>query len=96
MRHWRAKKDDRKANLVIFEAKLEVGHQWVDRIAYSGKVPCNVTGAKVGDYIIAEQEGNGIKGIAVATPTFEQYRNAVGRVRRMLADGRPEIAVIVH
>ncbi len=79
-----------------FEARLEAARQKVDRVAYSGKVPCNVTGAAVGDYIIAAQDGEGIKGVAVADPDFSQYKKAVGRVRRILDDGRPEIAVIVH
>ncbi|BCS55500.1 hypothetical protein [Geobacter sp. SVR] len=50
----------------------------------------------MGDDIIAEQDGEEIKGVAVAAPTFEQYRRAVGRVRRILEDGRAEIAVMVH
>lgn len=89
-------KDQYAIDLADFETRLEAQRQKVDRIAYSGKVPCNVTGANVGDYIIATQDGDGIKGIAVNNPTFEQYRCAVGRVRRILEDGRPEIAVIVH
>lgn len=79
-----------------FEAALETARQKVDRIAYSGKVPVNVTGATVGDYIIAVQNGTGIGGKSVTTPTFDQYRMAVGRVRRILSDGRAEIVVVVH
>ncbi len=78
-----------------FDAALEESRAKVDRIAYSGKVPVNVSGAKVGDYIIPVQDGDGIGGIAVTEPTFEQYRKAVGQVRRLLPDGRPEIAVKV-
>lgn len=80
----------------IFAARLEANRQIVDRVAYSGKVPITVVGAVVGDYIIAEQDGDGIGGKAIATPTFEQYQKAIGRVRRILEDGRPEVAVIVH
>ena len=83
-------------DLAAFEARLETERLKVDRIAFSGICPCNITGASVGDYIIAAQAGDGIEGQAVTTPTFDQYRNAVGRVRRILEDGRAEIAVMVH
>ena len=79
-----------------FNVRLEAARATVDRIAYSGKVPCNVMGAAPGDYIIAAEDGNAIAGKAIANPTFEQYRNAVGRVNKILSDGRAEIAVIVH
>lgn len=58
-------------------------------IAYCGKVPVNVTNAVPGNYIIATQDGEGIKGWAQS-----QWSNGhVGRVRRILPDGRAEIAV---
>lgn len=79
--------------LAQFKLKVEQLRIDVDRIAYCGKVPVNVTGANVGDYIIPMHHNDGIKGIAVANPTFEQYQIAVGRVRRILADGRAEIVV---
>jgi len=83
--------------LAEFLPRLEAARQLVDRIAYCGKVPCNVTGATPGDYIVAVDDGSGgIKGLPVRNPTFEQYRAAVGRVNRILPDGRAEIAVIVH
>jgi len=85
-----------QAALSDFETQLEAARQRVDRVAYSGKCPVNVTGATVGDYIIATQDGAGIKGGSVSDPTFDQYRRSVGRVRRILEDGRAEIAVIVH
>jgi hypothetical protein len=69
----------------------------VDRVAYSGKVPVNVYDAKPGDYIIASETDEGmITGEAVTTPSFDQYRLAVGRVNTILDDGRAQIAVIVH
>lgn len=89
-------KDQYAMDLADFEARLEAERQKVDRIAYSGKVPCNVLNAKVGDYIVAIQDGDGITGLSVAEPTFDQYRKAVGRVRRILEDGRCEVAIIVH
>jgi hypothetical protein len=78
------------------DAKLETARAKVDRIAYSGKVPMNVTSAAAGDIIIAAQDGDGIKGVAVTAPDFAQYRLAVGRVRAVLPDGRALVAVIVH
>ena len=78
---------------------LEQARQRVDRIAYSGKVPVNVKGATPGDYIVAVADADGsIVGQIVKkiNMTFEQYRDAVGRVNKILEDGRAEIAVIVH
>lgn len=85
-----------RADRATFAAALESARQRVDRIAYSGKVPVNATGAQPGDYIIAERDGDGIKGAVIADPTFKQYRCAVGRVRRVADDGRAIVAVIVH
>ena len=68
----------------------------MDRIAYCGKVPANVIGANVGDWIvpIAAQDGT-ITAEAVPDPavTFDQFRKAVGRVRSIGSDGRPIVAV---
>ena len=72
---------------------LESARQLVDRIAFAGQVPVNVTGAKAGDYIVPVVDGTGIKGIAVASPTFEQYQLAVGKVIAIDADGRARIIV---
>jgi len=78
----------------IFEAKLEIERAKVDRIAFSGQVPCNVTGATVGDYIVPIELENGkIGGQAVTNPTFEQYQISVGKVWKIMADGRAWIAV---
>lgn len=68
----------------------------VDRVAYSGKVPVNVTGATPGGYIVAVDDNGLISGAYIENPTFDQYKLAVGRVNRILDDGRAEIAVIVH
>lgn len=76
---------------------LEAARVNVDRVAYSGKVPVNVTGATAGGYIIAAAAQDGsITGEFVADPDFSQYKKAVGRVNKILVDGRAEIAVIVH
>jgi hypothetical protein len=80
--------------LVAFEARLEAARATVDRIAFSGQVPCNVTGATVGDYIIPIELENGkISGQAVTNPTFEQYQISVGKVWKIMEDGRAWIAV---
>jgi hypothetical protein len=74
---------------------LEAARQLVDRIAFAGQVPVNVTGAKAGDYIVPVVNGTGIKGQAVSNPTFEQYQLAVGKVIGIDADGRARIIVKV-
>jgi hypothetical protein len=78
-----------------FNAALEVARQRVDRIAFAGQVPVNVTGATAGQYIIPVNDNGAIKGEAVSNPTFEQYKNAVGKVIATEADGRAKIIVKV-
>lgn len=85
--------------LAAWDDLLEQARQAVDRIAYAGVVPVNVTGATPGDYIVAvEGPDDSIQGISVpeADVSFSQYRNAVGRVINVLPDGRAEIDVMVH
>jgi len=78
-----------------YNAKLETARAKVDRIAFSGQVPCNVTGSNVGDYIIPIQLENGkIGGQAVTNPTFDQFKSAVGKVWKIMNDGRAWIKVI--
>lgn len=87
-----------EAEKAAFDAAMEAARSRVDRVAYSGKVPLNHGGAvfAVGDYAIpAEGPGDTIAVTFTATPTFDEYRRAVGRVRRVLADGRPQISVKV-
>jgi len=88
--------EQHQGRIVAFEAALEAARQFVDRIAFSGQVPVNVTGATVGDYIVpvAGPDG-GIAGEAVTNPTFDQYRAAVGRVWKILEDGRAFVSVKV-
>jgi hypothetical protein len=77
-----------------FEIKLEEARAKVDRISFSGQVPCNVLGANVGDYIIPIQTEDGkITGQAVTSPSFEQYQISVGKVWKIMEDGRAWIAV---
>jgi len=80
-----------------FADKVEAERIKVDRIAFSGQVPVNVTGASVGDYIVPQADGERIMGVAVSEVaiTFSQYRSAVGRVISIGSDGRPNIIVKV-
>lgn len=73
--------------------ELEAARVKVDRIAFSGQVPCNVYGANVGDYIIPIEINGKIAGQAVSNPTFEQYQLSVGKVWKIMEDGRAWIAV---
>jgi hypothetical protein len=68
------------ANKTAFDAALEAARQNVDRIAFCGQVPVNVTGASAGQYIIPVNNNGAIKGEAVSNPTFEQYQKSVGKV----------------
>lgn len=92
---WAAKETAYALVLASWEAAHEESRILVDRIAFAGQVPVNVVGAQPGDYIIPVQDGEDIKGIAVAAPTFEQYMLAVGKVETIEADGRPRIIVKV-
>ena len=83
-------------DIAAYELRLEAARQLVDRVAYSGKVPVNVLDATAGGYIIASDDGGKIAGAFVADVNFEQYKRVVGRVNRVLPDGRAEVAVIVH
>lgn len=84
-----------KAALDAWEIELETARQCVDRIAFCGQAPVNVTGAfAVGDYIIAVANGSGIKAVAVAEAdiTFDQYRRRIGKIWAV-RDGRAWIDV---
>ena len=82
--------DEQKAE---HESKLEEARAKVDRIAFSGQIPCNVYNANVGDYIIPIELNGKISGQAVTNPTFEQYQISVGKVWKIMDDGRAWIAV---
>jgi hypothetical protein len=75
------------------EAKIEEARAKVDRIAFSGQVPCNVYNANVGDYIIPINDNGKIGGQAITNPTFEQYQISVGKVWKIMEDERAWIAV---
>lgn len=84
-----------EADKTVFDAALETARQRVDRIAFAGQVPVNVTGATAGQYIIPINDNGAIKGEAVSNPTFEQYQIAVGKVIAIESDGRAKIIVKV-
>jgi hypothetical protein len=86
-----------ETDLAEFEAKLEAERQKVDRIAFSGQVPVNVTGATAGQYIVPVENNGGITGVAVdeADMTLAQYMKAVGKVIAIEEDGRARIIVKV-
>ena len=76
--------------------ELEAARQKVDRIAFSGQVPCLITGdAAVGDYAIPRAKDDGsIEAVAVSDPTFEQYRAAVGRVWKLNSETKKHIVSV--
>ena len=74
--------------------EIEEARSKVDRIAFSGQVPCNITGASVGDYIIPVASSDcKITGEAVSNPTFEQYKISVGKVWKIMENGNSWVAV---
>lgn len=82
-------------DLAQWDADHEAARATVDRIAFSGQVPVNVWKAKPGQYIVPVQDGDGIAGKAVTSPTLEEYMGAIGRVIAIEADGRARIIVKV-
>ncbi|WP_293937654.1 hypothetical protein [Iodobacter sp.] len=84
--------------LDVWTNKLEAVRATVDRIAYCGKVPVNLTGAKIGDYLlpIMAKDG-GISGKWVTSAEIDKvpgdYRRAIGQVRKLLPDGRALVVV---
>ena len=84
--------------LAQWEASLEAARQLVDRIAFAGQVPVNVTGATPGQYIVpVVANDGGITGIAKdeADLTLAEYMRAVGKVIAIEDDGRARIIVKV-
>jgi hypothetical protein len=90
------KYSDYQTDLNNFNTKYEAARMMVDRIAFSGQVPVNVLGATPGQYIIPMANEDGyIAGQAVSNPTIEQYISSVGKVIKVLPDGRSYIIVKV-
>ncbi len=92
---WQKATDAYAKALPIWEAAHEKARQCVDRIAFCGQVPANVSGDfEVGDYIIAAASGAGIKAVAVKADdmTLPQYMRRIGKVWAV-RDGRAWIDV---
>lgn len=86
------------ARLTSWEQQLEAARQTVDRIAFSGQVPCNVAAGifEPGDYIVAGPGPNDtivpvvVKAVDM---TFGDYTKRIGKVWRVMDDGRAWIDV---
>lgn len=76
-----------------YQEKFEIQKRKMDRISFSGQVPVNVYHAKPGDHIIPTENSGKITGVAVSNPTFEEYQKSVGKVWKVLPDGKAWIAV---
>src|SRR3546814_11468700 len=86
--------DAYNADLAAWEAALEAERVKYDRIAFSGQVPVNHIGAAVGDYIVPIPKLDGSIGTtAKALPDMSMaaYAAAVGKVWKILADGRDRV-----
>ncbi|WP_409787736.1 hypothetical protein [Sphingomonas pseudosanguinis] len=92
---WAAATAAYERDLPAWEAELEAARICVDRIAFCGQVPCNVSGDfEVGDYIVAAANGGGIKAVAMKLDdmTLAQYARRIGKVWA-IRDGRAWIDV---
>jgi hypothetical protein len=84
--------------LAQWKSRLEAARINVDRVAFAGQVPVNVTGATPGQYIVpVESADGGIEGIAKdeADLTLTEYMRAVGKVIAIEDDGRARVIVKV-
>ncbi|WP_112383583.1 hypothetical protein [Sphingomonas carotinifaciens] len=92
---WQKATDVYAKALPAWKAAHEKARQCVDRIAFCGQVPANVSGEfEVGDYIIAAASGAGIKAVAVKADDMIllQYMRRIGKVWAV-RDGRAWIDV---
>ena len=86
-----------EAALAAHVAAIDEARAPLERIAYCGKVPANLNCATPGQFVIAVSDGTG--GIALAaldySATTAEQRDlyCVGRVNRLLEDGRAEVVV---
>ncbi len=77
-----------------WDTRREAARVNVDRVAFSGQVPVNITGSfSVGDYVYPQANGSNIECVAKTTPTFEEYQLCVGKIWTTMDDGRPLVAV---
>jgi len=87
---------DDSDDLVAYEEKYEAARKMVDRIAFSGQVPVNVTGATAGQYIIPTVgDGDSITGVAKTEKdlSMTEYMSSIGKVIALESDGRAKIIV---
>ena len=90
--------EELEAAKVAFKEQLEVVRQTVDRIAFSGQTPVNVTGSTPGQHIIPTANSDGsISGTAKSEGdlTLAEYMSSVGKVIAIEEDGRARIIVKV-
>lgn len=88
--------DDYDTKMIEWRQACEDKRAMYDRVAFSGRVPVNVYGAKPGEYVVPYEKDDGsIGGMAVGNVTFEQYKIAVGKVISVLGDGRAVVIVKV-
>jgi len=79
-----------------FDARMEDARKTVDRIAFSGQVPCNILGASSGDYILPKRNDDGSIGLDHVSSVLPDSKiNAIGKVWKILDDGRAWVAVII-
>jgi|5B_taG_2_1085324.scaffolds.fasta_scaffold09867_4 hypothetical protein len=77
-----------------WDTRKEAARANVDRVAFCGQVPVNITGSfNVGDYVYPQANGSNIECVAKTTPTFEEYQSCVGKIWTTMDDGRPLVAV---
>lgn len=79
--------------LAGWKARMEEARIRVDRIAFCGQVPVNVTGAIPGQFIVPINDNGKISGAAISNPSFDQYQIAVGKVIAIESDGRARIII---
>tara|TARA_R100001440_G_scaffold65276_1_gene86100 strand:+ start:6447 stop:7481 length:1035 start_codon:yes stop_codon:yes gene_type:complete len=92
------KPSDDSSDLTAYQEKYETARNMVDRIAFSGQVPVNVTGATAGQHIIPiVGSDDSIKGIAKTEKdlSMAEYISSVGKVITLESDGRAKIIVKV-
>jgi len=90
--------EELEAAKVAYQEQLEIVRQTVDRIAFSGQTPVNVTGSIPGQHIIPAANSDGsILGIAKSEKdlALAEYMSSVGKVIAIEDDGRARIIVKV-
>ena len=90
--------EELEAAKVAYHEQLEIVRQTVDRIAFSGQTPVNVTGSTPGQHIIPTANSDGsILGTAKSEGdlTLAEYMSSVGKVIAIEDDGRARIIVKV-